>query len=131
MIEILATPSHVAAYKLSGQLTASDYDAMISDLEGKLAQYPRIAVVSDLTAMTGLTLEALGKDLRYLVSKLGDYQRFARAAVITDRTWLATMADTAGKFIPNTELRAFEPAEHAVALAWAEALDPYPANEAP
>lgn len=131
MIEIISTPSHVAAYRFTGQLTAEDYDACIADLEAKLAQYPRIAVVSDLTGLTGLTFEALGKDLRYSLSKLGEYSRFARAAVITDRRWLAGISEAAGRLLPRTEVRTFEAHEQAPALAWAEALDPYGQEQVP
>lgn len=124
MIEMLASPPHVGAYRFVGQLTAEDYDACIADLEAKLRQFPRIAVVSDLAGMTGLTLEALAKDVRYSLSKLGEYGRFGRAAVITDRQWLASISEMTGKLLPRTELRTFDPEQHAAALAWAAELDP-------
>jgi len=77
-----------------------------------------------LLALTGLTPEALAKDLRYALSKVGEYGRFARGAIVTDKRWLAEISEFAGRFFPNTEIRAFEPEEHDAALAWAASVEP-------
>lgn len=125
MIEILASLPHVAAYRFTGQLTGEDYDACIADLETRLARFPRIAVLSDLSDLQGMSLEAVGKDLRYAASKLGELDRFARAALVTDKRWLVAATGLAAHLLPRTEVRTFAQDEHALALAWAEALDPH------
>ena len=129
MIEILASPPHVAAYRFTGQLTGEDYDACIADLETRLARFPRIAVLSDLSHMQGVSLDAVGKDQRYAASKLGEFGRFARAAIVTDKRWLVAATEFAGHLLPNTEVRTFAQDERVLALAWAAELDPHsPAN---
>ena len=127
MIEIPDSPSHVGAYRFTGQLTGDDYDACIADLETRLAGFPRIAVVSDLSDMQGVSLDAVGKDLRYAASKLGEFGRFARAAIVTDKRWLVTVTEFAAHPMPNTEVRTFAQDERALALAlaWAAELDPH------
>ena len=124
MIEILDSPPHVGAYRFTGQLTGEDYDACIADLETRLARFSRIAVVSDLSDMHGVSLDAFGKDLRYATSKLGEFGRFARAAIVTDKRWLVTVTEFAAHLMPNTEVRTFAQDERALALAWAAELDP-------
>ncbi len=124
MIEILASPPHVAAYRFTDQLTGVDYDACISDLESRLARFPRIAVVSDISDLHGLALDVIGKDLRYALSKRGEYDRFARAAVVTDKRWLVAATDMADRVMPHSEMRTFAPEERSIALAWAAELDP-------
>jgi len=124
MIEILASPSHVAAYRFTDQLTGADYDVCIADLESRLARFPRIAVVSDISDLHGLGLEVIGKDLRYALSKRGEYDRFARAAVVTDKRWLVAVTDMADRVMPHTDMRTFAPEERSIALDWASELDP-------
>lgn len=125
MIETLTSPPYVAAYRFTGQLSGEDYDACIADLEARLAQFPRIAVLSDLSDMQGVSLEAIGKDLRYAASKLGEFGRFARAAIVTDKRWLVTVTEFAAHLMPNTEVRTFAQDERILALAWAAELDPH------
>ncbi|KAF1727912.1 MAG: STAS/SEC14 domain-containing protein [Pseudoxanthomonas sp.] len=125
MIETLTSPPYVAAYRFTGQLSGEDYDACIADLEARLAQFPRIAVLSDLSDMQGVSLEAIGKDLRYAASKLGEFGRFARAAIVTDKRWLVTVTEFAAHLMPNTEVRTFAQDERILALAWVAELDPH------
>ncbi|RPE81884.1 STAS/SEC14 domain-containing protein [Vulcaniibacterium tengchongense] len=119
MLEILPSPPHVAAFHFTGTLTGADYDRCIAELEARLGGYRRIGLYVDLTGFTGLTAEALGKDLRYALGKFGEYHRFARGAVITEREWMARVSEFAGVFFPGTEIRAFAPGERAEAMAWA------------
>ena len=124
MIEILDSPLHVGAYRFTGQLTGDDYDACIADLEMRLARFPCVAVVSDLSDMQGVSLDAVGKDLRYAASKLGEFGRFARAAIVTDKRWLAAVTGVVDRLMPRAEMRTFALAERLIALAWAMELDP-------
>ena len=118
MIEILPAPPHVAAFHCQGTLSADDYDHCIAQIETRLATHRRIAVFVDLTGLSGLTPEAMAKDLRYALSKFGEYDRFARAAIVTERDWLAQISSMGALFFPKTELRTFGPAEREAALAW-------------
>jgi len=124
MIEILAGPPHVAAYRFTDELTGVDYDACIADLEDRLARFTRIAVVSDISDLHGMAVEVLGKDLRYALSKRGEYDRFARAAVVSDKRWLVAVTGLVDRVMPNTDMRTFTPEERALALAWAAELAP-------
>ena len=119
MIEILPAPSHVAAFHFQGTLTAEDYDRCIAEIEARLAAQERIGIFSDLTGMTGITAEAMGKDLRFALGKVGEFHRFARAAIVTERDWLARVTQFGALFFPHTEIRTFEPGQSDAALAWA------------
>ncbi|MGO4221926.1 STAS/SEC14 domain-containing protein [Lysobacter sp. TAF61] len=124
MIEILPSPSHVGAYHFSGTLDGDDYDRCIADVEARLAQHQRIGLFCDLTGFTGLTAQAMGKDLRYAVAKFGEYGRFARGAIVTDKHWLGSISEFSGHFLPHTQIRSFAPGEREAALAWASEMPP-------
>ncbi|NZA27581.1 STAS/SEC14 domain-containing protein [Luteimonas sp. SJ-92] len=119
MIEILPAPPHVAAFQFSGTLDGDDYDRCIAEIEARLGEYRRIGLYADMSGFSGMSAAAIGKDLRYAVAKLGDYDRFARGAVVTERDWLGKVSEMAGKLLPGTEVRAFAPGEQAQALQWA------------
>ncbi len=123
MIEPIQAPPYLAAFRFSGRLGGEDYDACIAQIESRLREYPRIAVYADLADMTGMSLEAIGKDFQYAFGKLGEYSRFARAAFVTDQPWLGQIGELAGRLLPRTEVRAFAPGEEAAAMAWAADFD--------
>lgn len=119
MIEILDAPDHVVALRLSGRLSGPEMDELAAAVEAKLARHERIGIVADLTPLAGLTLEALAKDIRYNISKLGDWKRFPREAVITDSSWVRAAMTALDPLLPHVQVRSFAPAQHASALAWA------------
>jgi hypothetical protein len=97
-------------------------DDLTAAIEAKLARHPRIGIVADLTPLAGLTLEALAKDIRYNISKLGDWKRFPREAVITENPWVRAATRALDPVVPHVEVRAFAPAEFDAALTWAAAF---------
>jgi hypothetical protein len=123
MIEMLGAPDHVVAVRLSGRLTGGDMDELTAAIEAKLARHPRIGIVADLADMAGLSLEALAKDIRYNISKLGDWKRFPREAVITESSWVRAAMSALDPVVPHVEVRSFAPADRAAALTWAGAFD--------
>ncbi|GAB3336696.1 STAS/SEC14 domain-containing protein [Marilutibacter aestuarii] len=118
MIEILQVAPHVAAFHFTGQLTGEDYDTCIGAVETKLSLNPRIGIFTDLTGLTGMSAEAMAKDVRYGLGKLGELKRFARSAMVTEREWLARVSSFTGMLVPGIELQTFEPAERDAAMAW-------------
>lgn len=124
MLEILTAPDHVAAYRLSGTLTEEDYQKLIDDIEARLGRHERIGIVADLADFHDVTIRAGLMDLRYSFSKLFDLKRFPREAVITDKQWLATLAQVMNPVIPFVEIRSFKPGEQQAALDWAAGVDP-------
>lgn len=124
MIEILEAPDHVMAVRLAGRLSGGDMDELTAALEAKLARHPRIGIVADLTPMAGMTLEALAKDIRYNISKLGDWKRFPREAVITDSAWVRAAMSALDPVVPHVEVRSFAPADRDAAVSWAADFEP-------
>ncbi len=126
MIEILQVAPHVAAFHFTGQLTGDDYDTCIGEIETRLSLNPRIGVFVDLGGLTGMSAEAMAKDVRYGLGKLGELKRFARSAVVTERDWLARVSSFSAMLVPGMELKTFEPGERDAAMAWvSRPIDPH------
>ena len=119
MIELLDSPDHVVAYRVSGTLDGRDYDRMVETIEAKLKRHPKIGVYADMTGFTDITGEALAKDFRYNLEKLGEWSRFPRAALVTDKTWVKGLVKVLDPVFPQFEARTFDPGHEAEALTWA------------
>lgn len=122
MIEILPAPDHVAAYRMSGEVTGEDYDRVAADLEARLQRHEKLSLYVDMVDFTDMTAEALLKDFRYSFSKFGDLKRFPREAVVTDRHWVKALVRLADPLLPYVEIKTFAPDEREAALAWAQAV---------
>lgn len=119
MLEVLSAPDHVAAFRLSGTLTETDYNAIIPVIEEKLLEHPTIGVLADVSDLGELTIEAIRRDIGYSLSKFGQWHRFQRAAVITDKRWLSAATKLTDTLLPQLEARVFAPGETDAAMQWA------------
>jgi hypothetical protein len=124
MLELVQAPNHVAAFRVTDELTAEDYDRLVAELELRLKVHARIGVYVDATGLNGISTAALTKDLRYGLSKLGQMARFPRSAVVSDRAWLRKVVEVATAILPTMEVRAFDSGERDSALEWVGRLEP-------
>lgn len=119
MLDVLTAPDHVLAVRMSGTVDEDDYDRVIAEAERKLARHERIGVFFDLTDFHDVTPGAAAKDIGYALRKIGQWKRFPREAIVTDKRWIKALIKTAAPLVPQVELRAFDPAEREAGLRWA------------
>ncbi|MER8764017.1 MULTISPECIES: STAS/SEC14 domain-containing protein [unclassified Mesorhizobium] len=118
MIEMIAAPQNVAAFRVAGTVTAGDYDKVIPAIEAKLSDHKDIGVLTDLADFEDMTAGALRRDLQYGLSKLGELHRFKRAAVISNKQWIKAATEMTDALFPQIEARVFPEGEKAQALKW-------------
>lgn len=118
MMELLPSPDHVVALRISGTMTGEDFDKVIEAVEAILARHKRIGALVDLRDFQDATLEAALKDTRYDLSKLFQLNRFPREAVVSDKRWVHSLARFASPLVPFVEIRAFHGQEIDAAMAW-------------
>jgi hypothetical protein len=130
MIEILESPKHLVAMKISGSITAEDIDKAYKVTDEALKANERVSFFAEIDDSMGFTVEGLLKDLWKGLGQFGRLGKYYRAAVVTDKGWIATMARVEGLVFSSIDVRVFEPAERSKALAWAsEAPEPLPEPE--
>jgi SpoIIAA-like len=93
-------------------------------IESKLARHERIGVFVDMTGFEDMTAEAAAKDIRYSLGKIGQWKRFPREAIVTDKQWMRTLVRIIDPLLPQIEARTFAPSEREAAMAWAAAVPP-------
>ncbi len=131
MIEILPAADHVVGLKIAGTITGHDIDRATAAVEAALGRHDRIGLFADAVEWSGMTPEAFAKDLRYGLGKIGEWGRFARAAVVTDKEWLRGIVRLEDRLFPRIELKAFPESQRDEAFAWAsEPPEPVPPHAA-
>lgn len=122
MLQILDSEDHVVAVQLSGTLTDEDVARVAKEVDARLERHEKVAIFADLTDFHDLTAEAAAKDFKYSISKIGQWHRFPREAVVTDKQWLRTFIKFVDPVLPMVEVRAFGSDQRDEALAWATAI---------
>jgi DeoR/GlpR family transcriptional regulator of sugar metabolism len=123
MIEFLEMEAdHIVAVRVDGKVLSSDIDRAMHAIEEKLATHQRVSFVVEINELSGVTPEAILKDLRYGLEQIKNLRRFHRAAVITDIKWIRAAAGVEDLIIPKVEVKAFSQADRDVAITWASKL---------
>src|SRR5215468_10473644 len=132
MIEILESPKHLVAMKLSGSLTADDITKAYKATEDALKNNERISFFAEVEDSMSLTLEGLAKDLFEGLGQIGKLSRYYRAAVVTDKGWLGAIARVEGLVFCSIDVRVFSRDDRDKAFSWAsETPGPLPKREEP
>jgi hypothetical protein len=132
MIEILESPKHLVAMRVSGSLTAEDVATAYKATEEALKENERVSFFSEIDNSVGMTLQGAIEDVKEGIKQLGNLSRYYRAAIVTEKGWLGALARVEGLVFCSIDVRVFDPAEREKAFSWAsEAPPPVPKPEEP
>ena len=123
-------PDHVLAVDARGTLEKGDIERFDQQIQEKLARYERIGIIANVEHLEGMTVGAVMKDIVTELKYLGDWHRFPRLAVLASGGFVKSAAEVVGKFLPQVQVRTFEPGELESAIEFAGAFDPGEAGEA-
>ncbi|WP_262273500.1 SpoIIAA family protein [Microvirga yunnanensis] len=124
MLEVLPSPDHVVAMRVSGRVEKVDIERSIAAVEDALARQDRIALYIEI-AMSGMTSGAFARDLGYGLRHLRELRLFARMAVVTEQEWVRRIVQVQGRILPQIEIRILSDSERDEALGWvAQPVEP-------
>lgn len=110
--------AHVVGIRVDRSIVASDIERAMKALEEKLQTNDRVSFFVEIDDLSGVSPEAIFKDIRFGLEQLKNLGRFYRSAVVTDIKWIRAAAGVEDLLIPRVEVKAFEKADRDVALAW-------------
>jgi len=119
MIEILDSPKYLVAMHLTESLTADDVAKAYKATDDALKNNDRISFFADIDDSVNLSFEGLCKDMVEGIGQIGKLKHYYRAAVVTDKSWLAAIARVEGFVFSSIDVRVFERADRDKAFAWA------------
>lgn len=113
---------HVVGIRVDGKVLSTDIERAMNSLEEKLKTHQRVSFYVEIDALSGITPEAVLKDIRYGLEQLKNLGRFYRSAVVTDISWIRAAAGVEDLLIPKVQVKAFSRSDRDVALAWVNKL---------
>ncbi len=132
MIEIIESPKHLVAMKLSGGLTGDDVTKAYEATDKALKENERISFFAEIEDSMNMTFEGAAKDLVKGLGQFGKLSKYYRAAVVTDKGWIGALARVEGLVFSSIDVKVFGLDERNKAFAWAsEAPEPLPKPEVP
>ena len=105
--------------KLSGSLTADDISRAYKATDDAVKENDRVSFFAEVEPSMAFTVEGLIKDLVEGVGQWNKLKHYYRAAVVTDKGWLASLARVEGLVFSSIDVRVFPPDERDKAFAWA------------
>lgn len=119
MIEIQHAPTeNLVTIRASGQLTTTDYDRTIPELEEAIRKADgSLNAVIHVEALKGAELGALWKDLKFDVEHLNDFRRIA----VVGEGKLQEVGTRASGLLTGAKVEFFEPDASDEARRWAAA----------
>ena len=120
MIGVLDLGPRVLAYSINGKIEKPDIERVIADMDAKVPTAEKVRLYVEVNELSGITPEALFRDLQLGVPRMQYLMRIERLAVVSDSSTVRTFATAQAKLARWFETRVFESGRNAVALAWVQ-----------
>ncbi len=119
MIELIPIESeNVVGIRIDGKIEKADMEKITRLIDERLQTYEKLRIYVELESFGGISFEAFIKDIKLGFSHL---KQFEKKAVVSDKTWVAKLADWGGQLIPSMEVKHFTWEEKEQAKAWVQA----------
>ena len=118
MFKITKTSDTRLDIEMSGRLDAEGMSHALDEFVSKSKNIKDGVLLYDVIDFHLPTLHAIAIEFASLPSMFGLMNKFKRAAVLTDKTWLRKVSELEGVIIPGLEVKAFTRDKKAEAEAW-------------
>ncbi len=116
MMELIELPEdHIVGFRIDVKVDNETFDLMLAEVDERLTRNDNLRMHVEVVSLGGIGLEALFKDMKF---GLGNWPRFEREAVVSDRAWVSKIVTVADRLMPSVEVRAFALEDKSAALAW-------------
>ena len=118
MIEIVNIAPNVIAYRIDGAIDRTDVDRAFAEVDEKITGEEKLRVYVELRSISGISVDALLRDLWLGIQRLNILPRLEKAVLVTDLDWLRRMAGMPDMVFPGLNLKAYSLSELPEAWAW-------------
>lgn len=105
----------MVGFRIEGTISAGDVLCITEAIEARLERHRKLRIYAEVERLSGMTAEALIKDLAFSLRHLRDFER---EAIVSDAAWLKTLAHIGDRIFKSIEVREFSSSEKNDALAW-------------
>lgn len=103
---------------LSGDITRSDMEALLTDLDKLTATMDKGHMLFQVNDFHWPSLGAITFELTHLRAFFKAYKHFERIAVICEKGWIRNVSEWEGHLLPWVDIAAFVPDEKELAEHW-------------
>ena len=118
MFKITRVSENRLDIEMSGKLDTRQMEKALDELVENAEGIENGRMLYDVVDYHLPSLGAIGLEFSRLPSMLRLVNRFDRAAVLTDKSWLKTISEIEGALYPGLEIKAFRREDRADAEAW-------------
>ena len=118
MLEIVDLGPDVLGYRANGKIERGDVERVFAELDRKLAASGRVLVYAEVVSLSGITHDALWREIQMSLGRMDTLGRIPRAAVVTDAGWIRTAGVLQDRLFSGIEIRTFTLAEAEQARTW-------------
>jgi hypothetical protein len=120
MLEIVPSPPGVIAMRFSGSFDHDDVEKARAFFEQPFATGEKINLFIEVDSFTGMDLKELPRYIASAAPFLTRLEHLGRVAIVSDATWLRSLAKVESALLPHVHYETFVSAEREQALAWVE-----------
>lgn len=118
MISILEIGPRILGYRVEGRVEREDVDRVIAEVDRQLSAGETFRVYAEVFSVTGMSMEAIWRDVLASAQRWTALFRIDRAALVTDVEWVRRAAGVERRMLPGMEIRIVPLAEQAEARLW-------------
>ena len=120
MLEFLKSADDVIAMKISGKLSAAEFEALVERVESALEARDKTHMYMEVDDFSGFDLSAFARYLPRGLAMLGKLDRFGRIAVVAEQGWIRWWTRIESALLPGISYELFTMDQRDQALAWVE-----------
>lgn len=104
-------------YVIDGEITVNDM-LHLQEVRDQLSSNPTLSVLAIVTSFKGY--QSFGAMKKALLGDLRMLPKLTKYAIVTDISWLRTVVSLLNYLVLKSELKAFCPSDHELAVEWLE-----------
>ena len=110
---------HVAGFRWEGKFDEKAFKQSLVQFLPELQMRPKLNIYMEIVSLTEVEAKAIWNEMKFDVQNFKDLQeKIEKVALVTDMSWIRTMAEASSSVIPGIRLKSFKFDEAEAAKTW-------------
>jgi hypothetical protein len=118
MITIVDVGEGILGYRVQGTIEKRDIERVVEDMDAKVPETSKIRLYVELSEMTGISPQAVWRDIQLGLPRTKYLSRIERVALVTDSDLIRSLAGMQSHLGMSMEIKVYDPAAAPTAKEW-------------
>lgn len=110
---------HVAGFRWEGKFDEKGFKQSVVQFLPELQMRPKLNVYFEIVNLSEVEAKAIWDEMKFDIQNFKDLQKkIEKVALVTDMSWIRTMAEASSSMIPGISLKAFKFEDTEAAKTW-------------